>query len=104
MFPILCFAFFVQNLKIEYDPHIFGSRKVFENWSVVCLDTLWIKNFDEITLSHTVKEIQGGILLSCRRIDEMVCKLSSGQGRPSKKCIFGHVISLIGENVIAAYS
>ena len=25
---------------------------------VVCLDTLWVKNFDEIALSHTVKEIQ----------------------------------------------
>ena len=34
----------------------------------------------------------------------MLPKLSSGQGCPSKKCIFGHVTSLIGENVIAAYS
>ena len=34
----------------------------------------------------------------------MLCKLSSGQGRPSKKRIFGHVTSLIGENVIVAYS
>ena len=34
----------------------------------------------------------------------MLHKLSSGQGRPSKKRIFGHVTSLIGENVIAAYS
>ena len=30
----------------------------------------------------------------------MLCKLSYGQGRPSKKKhIFGHVISLVGENV-----
>ena len=34
----------------------------------------------------------------------MLCTLSSGQGCPSKKHIFGHVTSLIGENVIAAYS
>ena len=34
----------------------------------------------------------------------MLHKLSSGQGRLSKKRIFGHVTSLIGENVIAAYS
>ena len=34
----------------------------------------------------------------------MLHKLSSRQGRPSKKRIFGHVNSLIGENVIAAYS
>ena len=33
----------------------------------------------------------------------MLLKLSSGQGHPSKKHIFGHVISLIGENVIAEY-
>ena len=34
----------------------------------------------------------------------MLCKLSSGKGRPSKKRNFGHVTSLIVENVIAAYS
>ena len=34
----------------------------------------------------------------------MLFKLSSRQGRPSKKKhIFGHVTSLIGENVIAVY-
>ena len=33
----------------------------------------------------------------------MFCKLSSGQGRPSKKRIFGHVTSVIGRNVTAAY-
>ena len=34
----------------------------------------------------------------------MLRKLSSGQGCPSKKRIFSHVTSLIGENVITAYS
>ena len=34
----------------------------------------------------------------------MLRKLSSGQGRPSNKRIFGHVTSLIGKNLIAAYS
>ena len=34
----------------------------------------------------------------------MLRKLSSGQGLSSEKRIFGHVPSLIGENVIAAYS
>ena len=33
----------------------------------------------------------------------MLRKLSSGKGRPSKKHIFGHVTSLIGQNVNAAY-
>ena len=34
----------------------------------------------------------------------MLRKLSSGQGCPSIKCIFGNVTSLIGDNVIVAYS
>ena len=34
----------------------------------------------------------------------MLRKLSSGQGHPSKNRIFGHVTTLIGKNVIAAYS
>ena len=25
IFPILCFAFFVKNSKIEYDPHFLGE-------------------------------------------------------------------------------
>ena len=38
---------------------IFGEGKIF--WKlprVHSLDTLWVKNFDEIALSHTVKEIE----------------------------------------------
>ena len=37
---------------------IFGEGKIF--WKlqrVHSLDTLWVENFDEIALSHTVKEI-----------------------------------------------
>ena len=26
IFPILCFAFSVKNLKIEYDPHFLGEN------------------------------------------------------------------------------
>ena len=33
---------------------ICGKRKIFEN----CQDRLWVENFDEIPLSHTVKEIE----------------------------------------------
>ena len=43
-------------------------------------------------------------LPSFRSIDKIPFKLSSGQAYPSKKDIFGHVTSLIGRNVIAAYS
>ena len=38
---------------------IFGEENIF--WKlerVVSLHTLWVENFDEIALSHTVKEIQ----------------------------------------------
>ena len=32
-----------------------------ENCRVHSLDTLWVENFDEITLSHTVKEIEANL-------------------------------------------
>ena len=38
---------------------IFGEGKIFGKLTLVhSLDTLWVENFDEIALSHTVKEIQ----------------------------------------------
>ena len=43
-------------------------------------------------------------LPSFRWIDKIPFKLSSGQAYPSKKDIFGHVTSLIGQNITTAYS
>ena len=43
-------------------------------------------------------------LPSFTRIDKTPFRLTSGQAYPSKKHIFGHVTSLIGRNVSAAYS
>ena len=40
---------------------IYGKRKIFENCRVHCSDTLWVENFDEIALSHTVKEIEANL-------------------------------------------
>ena len=38
---------------------IFGEGKIFWKLPIVhAFDTLWVKNFDEIALSRTVKEIQ----------------------------------------------
>ena len=38
---------------------ICGKRKFFQKLPRVhCSDTLWVENFDEIPLSHTVKEIE----------------------------------------------
>ena len=38
---------------------IFGEGKIFGKLQRLhSLDTLWVENFDEIALSHTVKEIE----------------------------------------------
>ena len=41
---------------------IFGEGKIFEKLPrVQCSDTLWVEIFDEIALSHTVKEIEANL-------------------------------------------
>ena len=41
---------------------IFGEGKIFGKLQRVhSLDTLWVENFDEIALSHTVKEIKANL-------------------------------------------
>ena len=41
---------------------IFGEGKIFLKLPrVQCSDTLWVENFDEIALSHTVKEIEANL-------------------------------------------
>ena len=51
-----CVLYFLSK---KYDPHFWGGEIFFLILErVVCLGTLWVENFDEITLSHTVKEIQ----------------------------------------------
>ena len=41
---------------------ICGEGKIFGKLQRVdFLDTPWVENFDEITLSHTVKEIEGNL-------------------------------------------
>ena len=41
---------------------IFGEGKIFLKLQRVhSLDTLWVENFDEIALSHTVKEIEANL-------------------------------------------
>ena len=44
---------------------IFGEGKnFFKLPRVHFLDTLWIENFDEIALSHTVKQIEANLCLA----------------------------------------
>ena len=54
-----CVLYFLSKIrKLNMTP-IFGEEKICGNLErVLCLDTLWVKNLDEIALSRTVKEIQ----------------------------------------------
>ena len=54
-----CALHFLSKIRKLNMTHIFGEEKICGKLArVVCLDTLWVEKFDEITLSHTVKEIQ----------------------------------------------
>ena len=55
---ILCFAIFGKNSKIQNGRHFWGGGNFLKLPRVQCLDTLWVENFDEIALCHTVKEIE----------------------------------------------
>ena len=49
--------FLSKNQKLNMTP-IVGEEKIFGKFErVVSLYTMWVENFDEIALSHTVKEI-----------------------------------------------
>ena len=43
---------------------------------VQCSDTLWVENFDEIALSHTVKEIEANL---CFAIFDKNSKIQNGR-------------------------
>ena len=53
-----------ENTK--WPPYV-GRGKFLENCRVHCSDTLWVENFDEIPLSHTVKEIEAILCLAIFR-------------------------------------
>ena len=55
---ILCFAIFGKNSKIQNGRHFGGGENFLKLPRVHCSDTLWVKNFDKIALSRTVKEIE----------------------------------------------
>ena len=56
-FQFCVWHFLSKIRKLNMTP-IFGEEKTFGKLEgVVCLDTRWVKNFDEIALAHTVKEI-----------------------------------------------
>ena len=57
----LCFAIFGKNSKIQNGRHFWGGKIFWKLQRVHSLDTLWIENFDEISLSRTVKEIEANL-------------------------------------------
>ena len=62
---------------------IFGEGKIFGKLQRVhSLDTLWVENFDEIALSHTVKEIEANL---CFAIFGKNSKIQNG-----RKFVFCH--------------
>ena len=57
----LCFAFLAKIQKFKMAT-IFGEGKILGKLQRLhSLDILWVENFDEITLSRTVKEIEANL-------------------------------------------
>ena len=55
----ICVLPFLAKIRKFKMAAIFGEGKIFGKLQRLhCLDTLWVENFDEITLSRTVKEIE----------------------------------------------
>ena len=53
-----CFFYFWQKFEMAA---IFGKKFFWKLQRVHFLDTLWVENFDEMTLSRTVKEIEANL-------------------------------------------
>ena len=57
----LCFAIFGKNFKIQNGRHFRGGEIFFQIAKNTMVKYLWVENFDEIALSHTVKEIEANL-------------------------------------------
>ena len=55
------FCHFWQKFENSKWPPFLGRGKFLENCRLHSLNTLWVENFDEIALSHTVKEIEANL-------------------------------------------
>ena len=56
-----CFSIFGKNSKNQNGRHFWGGENFLKIARIHFLHTLWVENFDEIALSHTVKEIEGNL-------------------------------------------
>ena len=57
----LCFAIFGKNSKIQNGRHFWGGEFFLKIAKITFLRYPWVENFDEIALSHTVKEIEANL-------------------------------------------
>ena len=57
-------AIFGKNSKIQNGRHFWGGENFFKLPRVHCFDNLWVENFDEIALSHTVKQIEANLFFA----------------------------------------
>ena len=71
-----CFAIFGKNSKIQNGRYFWGGVNFLKIATVHCSDTLWVENFDEITLSRMVKEIEAN---SCFAIFGKNSKIQNGR-------------------------
>ena len=53
-----CFSIYGKNSKNQNGRHFWGGENFLKIARLHSLDTLWVKNVDEIALSRTVKEIE----------------------------------------------
>ena len=60
----LCFSIFSKNSKIQNGCHFWGGKIFGKLPRVHSSDILWVENFDEIALSHTVNEIEANLCFS----------------------------------------
>ena len=72
----ICFSIFGKNSKIQNGHHFWGGENFLKLPRVHCSDTLWVENFNEIALSHTVKEIEAN---SCFAILGKNSKIQNGR-------------------------
>ena len=72
----LCFAISGKNSKIQNDHHFWGGENFLKIVKSTFLGTLWVENFDEITLSRMVKEIEANL---CFAISGKNSKIQNGR-------------------------
>ena len=77
----LCFAIVGKNSKIQNGRHFRGGETFFKIAKNTMLKYLWVKNFDEIALSRTVKEIEGNLCFAILKLRKFKMAAIFGEGK-----------------------